>query len=337
MSRTVRLQFACLLVGLNTACSRAEPGATTFFTGACDASAAVALNHDLFVVANDEDNILRIYSRLRAGSPVTQFDITAFLRPERKSEESDIEAAAQVGNRVYWITSHGRNAKGKERETRHRFFATTSSIISGKAEVKPEGQFYAGLLEDMLQDPRLAKFNLRQASELPPKSPGALNIEGLCATPEGTLLIGFRNPVPQGKALLVPLLNPAELITGQRARLGDPLLLDFGGLGIRSMAYWRDRYIIIAGPTDREGSSYLCEWVPGEEPRRFPAPELHGLNPEAVAFHEDNDTPELFLLSDDGTTKIGNEECKRLKDPNLRKFRGISILRPDARALTAAP
>ncbi len=335
MVRTLRLLLACLLLAFNTACSKADPGSAVYFTGACDASAAVALNHDLFVVANDEDNILRVYSRSRAGGPVSQFDLTSFLRPEKKTEESDIEAAAQVGNRIYWITSHGRNAKGKQRETRHRFFATTATVVSGKVQLNTAGQFYADLLEDMLHDPRLARFNLRQASELAPKSPGALNIEGLCATPEGSLLIGFRNPVPQGKALVVPLLNPADLIAAQRPRFGEPMLLDFDGLGIRSIAYWHNRFIIIAGPADGHGASYLCEWVPGKDPRRFPAPELNGLNPEAIAFGDE--MRELLLLSDDGTVKLGNEECKRLKDPTLRKFRGISILGLGARTLTATP
>jgi hypothetical protein len=34
--------------------------------------------------------------------------------------------------------------------------------------------------------------------------PGGLNIEGLAATPDGQLLIGFRNPLSEGKALLLP-------------------------------------------------------------------------------------------------------------------------------------
>ena len=41
-------------------------------------------------------------------------------------------------------------------------------------------------------DPRLKPFNLARASTLPPKERGALNIEGLCATPQQQLLIGFQ-------------------------------------------------------------------------------------------------------------------------------------------------
>src|SRR5687767_3658238 len=104
------------------------PADSSVFLGCCDASAAIALTDDLFVVANDEDNILRVYSRQRLGRPATTVDLTGFLNPGRKFAEVDIEAAARVGDRIYWISSHGQNAKGKARESRHRFFATSVSV-----------------------------------------------------------------------------------------------------------------------------------------------------------------------------------------------------------------
>jgi len=58
-----------------------------------------------------------------------------------------------------------------------------------------------------------------EASHLAPKTPGALNIEGLCATPDHKLLIAFRNPLPQSKALLIPLENPEQVIA---LHLGSP-------------------------------------------------------------------------------------------------------------------
>jgi hypothetical protein len=317
-----------LIIGFTGAYAAAEAGGQNplYFAGACDASAAVALNDDLFVVANDEDNVLRVYSRRQSGLPISQFDFTAFLRPEKKSEESDLEAAAQVGERIYWISSHGRNAKGKERETRHRFFATTASVKDGRASIEPIGSFYSDLVEDMARDARLRRFDLRGASALPPKTPGGLNIEGLAAAPEGHLLVGFRNPVPEGKALLLPLLNRDEVIEGKRARFGEAILLQLHGLGIRSMASWREGYIIVAGPIAGEGESFLYRWVPGSAPQRIPAPEIRALNPEAVAFFENG--ADLLLLSDDGTARIGAEECKAIKDPRLRKFRGVYLCSP---------
>ena len=40
------------------------------YRGLCDASAVEALDANLFAVANDEDNVLRIYDRLKVGLPV---------------------------------------------------------------------------------------------------------------------------------------------------------------------------------------------------------------------------------------------------------------------------
>src|SRR5688572_20650212 len=174
MKPTFNFVICGFLFGFMAGCSQASSREPLYFTGACDASAAVALDDDLFVVANDEDNILRVYSRIRPGAPISQVDFTAFLRPEKKNEESDLEAAAQLGDRIYWISSHGRNAKGKERETRHRFFATTATVTNGCAELQAIGNFYSSLLDDMLAEPRLATFDLGRGAELAPKSPGAL-------------------------------------------------------------------------------------------------------------------------------------------------------------------
>src|SRR5262245_39186375 len=86
----------------------ASPAATLSnpitYHGMCDASAAVSLGTNLFIVANDEDNVLRVYRREPGGLPAFTFDLTSFLRIGRKSPETDIEASATLGDRIYWIT-----------------------------------------------------------------------------------------------------------------------------------------------------------------------------------------------------------------------------------------
>ena len=69
----------------------------TVYSGVCSASAAVALSERLFVVANDEDNVLRIYDNNKPGPPVESLDVSAFLQVDRKSPETDLEAAARTG------------------------------------------------------------------------------------------------------------------------------------------------------------------------------------------------------------------------------------------------
>jgi hypothetical protein len=57
----------------------------------CDASAAVALDEDLFAVGDDEDNALRVYSRHQPGPPLWSMDVSLFLGL-RRGAEVDIEA-----------------------------------------------------------------------------------------------------------------------------------------------------------------------------------------------------------------------------------------------------
>ena len=299
--------------------------AMTICRGMCDASAVVPLDDELFVVADDEDNILRVYSRTQGGAPLQTLDLSAFLRVDPKSPEADLEAAAPLGDRVYWISSHAQNKNGKDRVSRRRLFATTLTVSNGTVILKPVGMPCVRLLTDLFSDPRFKRFNLAAAATRAPKSKNALNIEALCATPEGQLLIGFRNPIPKGRALIVPLLNPAEIVEGKPARLGDPLLLDLGGLGIRSLARVGERYFIIAGAFDGGGESQLYEWKGGADvPHRLPRPELANLNPEAIEAVP-GATGRLLVVSDDGTLKIGGKDCKTVADPNLKYFRATTI------------
>src|SRR5690349_9033089 len=116
-------RFICLLLVITAAVARgASLSEPLVFTGTCDASAASALSDDLFVVANDEDNFLRFYRMSRPGKPVQTFDLRPVLSLKGKSE-MDLEAAARLGQKVFFISSHGRNAEGKAAPGRHQFFA----------------------------------------------------------------------------------------------------------------------------------------------------------------------------------------------------------------------
>jgi len=304
----------------------AQLSPAVIYYGMCDASAAVAAGTNFFVVANDEDNILRIYRRHPGAMPAVTLDLSRFLSVKGKSPETDIEGAAQVGNRIYWITSHGRNARGKDSPDRHRFFATDVVVGRDQVQLVLAGRPYTHLLLDFALDARLRRFELIPASRVAPKAHGGLNIEGLTTMPDGALLMGFRNPVPGGKALLLPLLNPGGLIAGESARLGDAIELDLGGLGVRSIGFENNRYLIIAGPTGGKGEFRLYEWPgPGAAPKVIAGVNFAGVNPEGLTFEAPDGRREYFVLSDDGTLKVGTEDCKRLKDPGQRRFRGYTL------------
>jgi hypothetical protein len=300
------------------------------FTGMCDASGAVALSDRRFVVADDEDNVLRVYDVEQGGAPLGGTDVSHGLNLPLKNKkkpgsvpvapETDIEAATRVGDRAYFMTSHGRNSSGKLKPERLRFFATTAPE---DGDIDVIGEPYDGLLADLLAEPRLAGFELAKAAELAPKAPGGLNLEGMTERKEGGVWLGFRNPIPEGRALLVPLLNPEELITGKKARFGDPVKLDLGGLGVRSLSSHRGQYLIVAGPFDQGATSRLFTWDGGASAEPLDRVSLAGFNPEG--FFTPEGRARIMLLSDDGSVSIDGTECKRVKDPAAKRFRGLWV------------
>lgn len=297
------------------------------FRGMCDASAAVQLQGNLFAVASDEDNVLRFYRLDQPGEPVGSFDLRPFLFGSKKGPESDLEAAARIGDRVYWISSHGRDASGNPAPGRHRFFALEVERHGTNVNLKPVGRAYTNLLADLVTEPILARYDLAGASGRAPKAPGGLNIEALTDTPDGGLLIGFRNPIPEGRALVVPLLNPAEIVAGQRARFGLPVLLDLGGLGLRGIGSFEAGYYLIAGPADREAECRFYHWAGGAAaPQRVGNIPLQGINPEGICFHDDQGHSEYVILSDDGSLSVDGKDCKKLPRKQ-RQFRAFRIAR----------
>ena len=320
-----------------TACTRGTPSSPghaqlPVFTGMCDASGAVPLSERVFIVADDEDNVLRAYDADRAGAPLFSVDLSESLglpsRPARKTgepraaPETDIEAATRIGDLALWITSHGRTSSGKLEPARFRFFATSTSE-SGRIAVV--GRPYETLIADLVRDARYAPFALDEAAQRTPKEPGGLNIEGMTARAEGGVFIGLRNPVPAGKALVVTLLNPDDVILhGAPARFGDPLSLDLGGLGVRGLSAWRGRYLLIAGDhagDQGERASAVYVWNGRTQVSLVAARELAGLNPEGFFSPEARDA--VLLLSDDGTQAIDGTACKRHPSRERKQFRGL--------------
>lgn len=301
----------------------AEPQiAWQHFRGICDASAMEMLDDDLFLVADDEDNMLRLYSRSREGLPVASFDFTRSFGLAKRTKEIDFEGSARIDDHIFFISSHGASSKGKFQPSRHRLFAV--QVTGTERPVIRSAGFYSGLYRDLVEAPELASFNFRQAATLPPKAPGALNIEGLAATPEGHLLIGFRNPIPGGDALVVPILNPKDLLRGRRAEFGGPMLVSLNGLGIRSFTRFRDGYLVVAGSHSSDQASQLYRWD-GFSSEAILVTQVMPGNPEGMAVLTDQGRDVLFVLSDDGTIRIGERACKKLKDSSLKVFRAYEM------------
>jgi hypothetical protein len=309
------------------------------YQGVCDASAAVMIDDLHFIVGNDEDETLSLYttdgSTMRA---IQSFNFTSYLR-SNPDHESDIEDAARSGDRIYWITSHGRSKKGKKRSNRYRLFATDITGAPPMLQLQWGGH-YDRLVQDILDRDawdddsmvtaetidliaQATQLDKKKVNKLGPKKTG-LNIEALAAVPDqGGLLIGFRNPLVQGKALILNLKNPDALLSknGVRARFSKPAHIDLDGLGLRSMAYDKARkvFFIIAGPTKNKGPFKLFRWNGMHDPSPVFVRELpHEKRsyPEALLIHEH----QAQVLNDEGRRKIGKRKCKTVS----REKRGFS-------------
>ena len=98
---------------------------------------------------------------------------------------------------------------------------------------------------------------LKEAAEVADVKDGnGLNIEGLAFDAGGErLLVGFRGPLVDGKAMLVAIENVDEVFDkGAEPRIADEaILLDLGGDGIRGMTYdpRLEGFLIISGPLEQ--------------------------------------------------------------------------------------
>lgn len=303
------------------------PEADLRFTGACDASAAVPLDEQRFLLVDDEEDVVRIYDPERGGAPLRTLTFTPTLpQSEGKRPEADLEGAARLGDKVFFLASHARRRSGKLDLHRRLFFAT--GLPNGEDTLPLAGTPYQTLLDDMLAAPSLSGSNLAAAAERAPNEPGGLNCEGLAAAPDGALLIGFRNPRPSDKALVVRLENPEEVLAGQPARLGAAELLELGGLGVTALAAWRGSVLVLGGPSDGTAPFRLFHWRPPAAPVELSAP-LDGLFPEALLATDASDR--VLVLSDDGATERAGRECKRA-EATAKAFRGrwITVTAPVA-------
>jgi hypothetical protein len=329
------MHVAATALGISAVTSSAgEPlasaGTIVEFIGTCDASAAVVREGGRFIVGDDEDNVLRVYDSRNGGVPLATWDLSGplALAGKKKAPEIDIEAATEIGGVSLWLASHGRDSKGRLQPSRLMLLGTRTSEDGSLVLV---GRPYRRLVDDLIANPALARLGLAAAAERAPKEPGGLNIEGMTALADGrSVLIGFRNPVPGGRALAITLQNPLDVLAGAAPRLGEPLDLDLAGLGVRAISWWRGAYLFLAGAQGGGGSSRLFTWsgVPTDPPRAQPV-DFHELNPEAFVTFEDLDA--FLVLSDDGSRLIDGVACKKLKDPSRKRFRGMWIRQAPAR------
>lgn len=331
--------------------------------GSSDASTAIALDANFMIVADDENQVLRVYSRQNSGYPVATFDYTSSLGLTDLSgglpREVDIEAATRVGNRIYWLGSHSNSSGGALRPNRYRLFATDVTGTGAATSLTFVG-YYTGLRTDLSAWDSANGHGLgtnffgltasAATGVIPEATDGSgFNIEGLVMAPDNTTAyIAFRAPqtVPgaRTKALIVPVTNFASLVGGSPATgpatFGAPIQLDLGGRGIREIQKnASNQYIIIAGPADvATGTApkdfVLYTW----DGNAVTAPQQRAANLTALnsggSFESIVEVPAsltasstIQIISDNGDTIYYNDGtiAKDLAESRFKKARSDSI------------
>lgn len=307
-------------------CPQAPAGSRVIhYQGMCDASAAVMVGNNKFIAADDEDNILRVYDLEKGGTPLQLIDISKYFSNNPKKREIDIEGVAWFDEKILWITSHSNNSQGDSRPERHQIFLT-EVISNGKGiELKLAHTPYHGLIEDLKSSALLKKYHFETLDKKAPEA-GGLNIEGLTTTPDNKWLIGFRSPLIDGKALLVKINNPGEILIGKRAMIESAIELDLGNRGVRSIEYAETikSYFIVAGPLNDDGVFDIYQWsgLAAAQPRIIEITELKTLNPEALIL----DSGKMIILSDDGGIETPEKTLCKKSDVSKKSFRGIEVL-----------
>jgi hypothetical protein len=278
------------------------------YKGICEASAGAFIDSTHFAVASDETNKLQIYERGKPQPIGDGIDMEAFT----SFDKSDLEAAAVIGDRIYWISSHSFNSQGEDKSKRKVFFATKIAQTDGKPTLVSVGKPVKSL-----RDPLASAAGVK---------PNEMNIEAMTAIPGGGLLIGLRAPLRDGAALAIPFKNPGAVVDDPSTPpdFGAAIPVKLEGRGFRSMETLGGgtaQHAIVAGPVSDSAEGFaLFRWSgPGTDPVKVAGADLTGVKPEAAMSAPGQNL--LQLLSDDGDICSDEDD-----DVSKRKFRSIDVI-----------
>ena len=342
-----------------------EDPTTMHFWGTCGASAAIALDRGRVVIGSDDDNFLRTYSlvepdelvvRNEAGEvdssqsllhkPRATQNLYKFLQVNQFSQRnfSAIEGATLGEGMSYWIGSHARREDGETRPNRRRLFAMSVKPYKGSQTLAPYGQPVLDLAHRMSTDEKIKRSGFRNAimpqyrklEHLSPVLRG-IDIQGLAMAPDGqTLWIALRNPYRGSKAFIVPLENPAAVVTGDVPVFGAPFELVLGGRGISALEWVpaRGEYLIVSGKVGEASGYQLHRWSgdptsPPTKGRALPA------DLDVQSFVVSEDGTRMLLFSDDSGVLVRVESadvcrakrqdgacpCGRIEGQGPKRFR----------------
>jgi len=277
-------------------------------TGIYEPSAVQQLPDGRFLVVEDEKEFPFSLLSIAADGSVSSTPLGSGLAESGESfaKLADLEGVTlDRAGFIYATTSHSRNAEGDEKKSRDKLVRFR---IEGDKPVAP--MVVSGLKPALIAaHPALAVA----AGVRDVKTDGGLNIEALEISPEQSLLIGFRSPLLDQKAIIACLENPAAMFeSGEAPRISPTLVtLNLDGNGIRGMSYLPalGGFLIISGPVAREEVHFqLWFWrgQPGDQARRVTVDGLpgfahaEGICPAVIAGRQ-----WIVVVSDDGSREEG--------------------------------
>lgn len=290
-------------------------------TGIYEPSAIQQLPDGRFLVVEDEKQYPFSLVTIRGDGGI------ASVPPDRGTDDvlgklDDLEGLTlDAAGNIYAITSHSRTGDGEEKQSRNKLVRFR---IEGDQVVAP------AIAMDLKS--RLAAVHpllAAAAAVMDVKAAGGLNIEAIEIAPDTQhLLIGFRSPLLDRRAIVTRIENPAAMFAaGEPPRISSVLeTLGLGGHGIRGMSWVPalGGYLVISGPVAREPMQFgLWFWSGrhGDAARRADVPGLPGFE------HAEGVTPALLdgqqrivIVSDDGSRKEGRYARYLLLDPAQLKI-----------------
>ena len=195
-----------------------------------------------------------------------------------------------------------------------RYFYVVSSLSEPKKKTSADLIRFAfdpatKRVSDVSAVQGLGAFLQREVAEL---RNGELNIEGLAWDPSNRrFLLGFRTPVVEGQALVVPVqLRDASgsfALPNLAISPQGVIRLPLTGAGIRGLEYdQKERRFLVVSDVPAGGSNdfRLVDWRPGvdtlREVARFPA----SLKPEGVARTSIGGTDAILVIFDTGSYQV---------------------------------
>jgi pSer/pThr/pTyr-binding forkhead associated (FHA) protein len=210
--------------------------------------------------------------------------------------------AITYGGSYFYVTGSQSNPKAGASNALVRFsFDSANTTLRGKA--------------DLITDMRA--LLLREVPELKSVSQeekDAINVEGLTWDPDREqLLLGFRAPLVDGQALIVPLRlrDPLGAFSADNVQFGSSMKLPLGGLGVRDIQYDSrlKSFLIIAGEATHNDKKVfkLWEWdgnpVKGQDESALREDRAldEKIKPEGIARVVIGDRDYLLVVGDAGS------------------------------------